>query len=136
MAVSVEAFRRLGGWERYALARALVLLDRLDGEITEIVAAKGLLDVGEASRAAAGWLDAYANSLYRSVKNARNGHLLAARLDATESMGFLLELLFAPAAPRATGKQAGTWKALNTADGRQCAWRRPAMRSSTSRRAS
>ena len=32
----------------------------------------------EAFRAAAGWLDAYANSLYRSVKNARDGHPLAA----------------------------------------------------------
>ncbi|MGW3729236.1 hypothetical protein [Streptomyces sp. NPDC000851] len=93
--VTVESFRRLGGWERYALARGRVLLDRLDGEISKIIAAKGRLDIGEASRAAAGWLDAYANSLYRSVKNARDGHLLAARLDAADSIGFLLELLFA-----------------------------------------
>jgi hypothetical protein len=93
--VTVERFRRLGGFERYAVARGRVLLDRLDGGIAEIVAAKGRLDADEAARAAAGWLDAYANSLYRSVKNARDGHLLAARLDAGDSAGFLLELLFA-----------------------------------------
>ncbi|MFI6847150.1 hypothetical protein OG535_20210 [Kitasatospora sp. NBC_00085] len=92
---TVEQFRRLGDWERYAIARARVLLDRLDGGILEIVAAKGRLGMDEASRDAAGWLDAYANSLYRSVKNTRDGHLLAGRLDAADSVGFLLELLFA-----------------------------------------
>ncbi|MFD7455633.1 hypothetical protein [Streptomyces sp. NPDC059868] len=92
--VPLSEFRRIGGWERYALARARVLFDRLDGELARIVAAKGRLDADEALRAAAGRLDAYANSLYRSVKNARDGHRLAARLDAADSVGFLLELLF------------------------------------------
>ncbi len=92
---TVDGFRRIDGMERYALARSRVLLDRCDGEITKIVAAKGRLDADEASRAAAGWLDAYANSLYRSVKNTRDGHPLAALLDAADSIGFLLELLFA-----------------------------------------
>ncbi|MEV3861676.1 hypothetical protein AB0J38_46165 [Streptomyces sp. NPDC050095] len=91
---TVDDFRRLGGYERYALARARIVIDRLDGELAEIIAAKGRLDSDEAFRAAAGWLDAYANSLYRSVKNTRDGHLLAARLDAADSVGFLLELLF------------------------------------------
>ncbi|MFD4263181.1 hypothetical protein ACFWR9_37635 [Streptomyces sp. NPDC058534] len=93
--VTVAEFRRLGGFERYALARSRVVLDRLDGGIAEMVAAKGWLDAAEASRVAAARLDAYANSLYRSVKNARDGHPLAARLDAGDSAGFLLELLFA-----------------------------------------
>lgn len=53
------------------------------------------LAAGEAFRESAEWLDAYANSLYRSVKNDRDGHALAARLDAADSMRFLLELLFA-----------------------------------------
>ncbi|GAA3483953.1 hypothetical protein [Streptomyces yanii] len=90
-------FRAAGmpGFERYALARARVVLDRLDGGIAEILAAKARLDSAEAFRDAAQWLDAYANSLYRSVKNNRDGHALAARLDAVDSIGFLLELLFA-----------------------------------------
>jgi hypothetical protein len=90
-------FREIGmpGFERYALARAQVVLDRLDGGIAEILAAKARLDADEAFRGAGGWLDAYANSLYRSVKNDRDGHALAARLDADDSIRFLLELLFA-----------------------------------------
>jgi hypothetical protein len=92
---TVGGLRRIGGWERYALARARALLDRLDGGITEIVAAKGRLGEEEAFAVAAGQLDAYANSLYRSVKNARDGRRLAARLDAADSIGPLLELLFA-----------------------------------------
>ena len=90
-----DQFRLLGGHERYALSRARVVIDRLDGEIAEIVGAMGRRDCAEAAAAAAGWLDAYANSLYRSVKNARDGHVLASRLDAADSTGFLLELLFA-----------------------------------------
>ncbi|MFC6060283.1 hypothetical protein ACFP50_34255, partial [Streptomyces pratens] len=49
----------------------------------------------ESPKNASGRLDAYANSLYRSVKNHRDGQALAARLDAADSIRFLLELLFA-----------------------------------------
>lgn len=95
--VSLDEFRAAGlpGFERYALARARIVLDRLDGGIARILAAKAQLDADEASRDAGGWLDAYANSLYRSVKNDRDGQALAARLDAADSIRFLLELLFA-----------------------------------------
>ncbi|MFI1753747.1 hypothetical protein [Streptomyces sp. NPDC020571] len=93
--VTVAEFDRLGGWERYAIARARVLLDRLGGRLTRMAAAKGRLGAAQASRTAAARLDAYANSHYRSLKNARDGHPLAARLDAADSVGFLLELLFA-----------------------------------------
>ncbi|WP_258054514.1 hypothetical protein [Streptomyces sp. Ru71] len=95
--LSLDEFRAAGmpGFERYALARARVVLDRLDGTITRILADKLRLDADEAFRDAGEWLDAYANSLYRSVKNDRDGHPLAARLDAADSIRFLLELLFA-----------------------------------------
>ncbi|WP_406727473.1 hypothetical protein WJ438_26650 [Streptomyces sp. GD-15H] len=95
--VSLAEFRAAGmpGFERYALARARVVLDRLDGGIARILAAKARLGAEEAFRDAGGRLDAYANSLYRSVKNHRDGQDLAARLDAADSMRFLLELLFA-----------------------------------------
>lgn len=95
--VSLDEFRAAGmpGFERYALARARIVLDRLDGGIAQILAAKARLDADVAFREAGEWLDAYANSLYRSVKNARDGHALAARLDAADSIRSLLELLFA-----------------------------------------
>jgi hypothetical protein len=95
--LSLDEFRAVGmpGFERYALARARVVLDRLDGTIARILADKARLDAAEAFREADEWLDAYANSLYRSVKNTRDGHALAARLDAADSVRFLLESLFA-----------------------------------------
>ncbi|TQE28975.1 hypothetical protein Sipo7851_29155 [Streptomyces ipomoeae] len=92
--VTFGAFRELGGYERYALARAHVVLDRLDGRIAEVVSAQARLDADAAFQEAAGLLDAYANSVYRSVKNARDGHRLAALLDAADSVRFLLDLLF------------------------------------------
>ncbi|WP_405594487.1 hypothetical protein [Streptomyces sp. NBC_01092] len=63
--------------------------------LTDIVTGKGRLSADEAFRGAADWLDAYVNSLYRSVKNARDGRLLAARLDTADSIRALLEFLFA-----------------------------------------
>ncbi|ATL29181.1 hypothetical protein [Streptomyces formicae] len=95
--LSLDAFRAAGmpGFERYALARARVVLDRLDGVIAQIVADKAWLAADEAFDEAGAWLDAYANSLYRSLKNDRDGHALAARLDAADSVRFLLESLFA-----------------------------------------
>ncbi|MDT0571085.1 hypothetical protein RM704_27090 [Streptomyces sp. DSM 3412] len=95
--LTLDEFRSAGmpGFERYALARARVVLDRLDGGIARILADKARLDADEAGREAAAYLDAYANSLYRSVKNDRDGQALAARLDAADSVRYLLELLFA-----------------------------------------
>jgi hypothetical protein len=82
-------------FDRYKWARAAVVLDRLGGGIAQILAGKAQLGAEEAFRSAAEWLDAYANNVYRSVKNDRDGHALAARLDAADSVRFLLELLFA-----------------------------------------
>ncbi|MYZ39751.1 MULTISPECIES: hypothetical protein [unclassified Streptomyces] len=95
--LSLDEFRAAGmpGFERYALARARIVLDRLGGVIAQILADKTRLAADEAFHEADAWLDAYANSLYRSVKNDRDGHALAARLDAADSVRFLLELLFA-----------------------------------------
>ena len=91
-------FRTVGmpGFERYGLARGHVVLDRVDGGtgIARLLAEKGRLDADEAFREAGGLVDAYANSVYRSVKNDRDGQPLAARLDAADSVRFLLELLF------------------------------------------
>ncbi|MFD5514784.1 hypothetical protein [Streptomyces sp. NPDC127066] len=95
--VTLTEFRGAGipGWERYALARARIVLDRLDGGIARVLDRWARLDADEAFRSSGEWLDAYANSLYRSVKNHRDGLALAARLDAADSMRLLLELLFA-----------------------------------------
>ncbi|MBA2813861.1 hypothetical protein E0500_042785 [Streptomyces sp. KM273126] len=95
--LSLDEFRAAGmpRFERYALARARIVLDRLDGGLAQVLASKAQLDADEAFQEAGEWLDAYANSLYRSVKNDRDGHARSARLDAADSIRFLLELLFA-----------------------------------------
>ncbi|MCD0445098.1 hypothetical protein LO763_15890 [Glycomyces sp. A-F 0318] len=95
--VTLAQFRGAGmpGFCRYALARGRVELDRLDGEIAAILAAKRRFAPEEAFQRSAETLDDYMNSLYRSLKNARDGFALASRLDAADSVGALFELLFA-----------------------------------------
>lgn len=95
--VTLAQFRGAGmpGFCRYALARGRVALDRLDGEVAATLAAKRRFAPDEAFKLAAEHLDDYANSLYRSLKNGRDGFALASRLDAADSIGSLFELLFA-----------------------------------------
>ncbi|NGN67917.1 nucleotidyltransferase domain-containing protein [Streptomyces sp. A7024] len=82
-------------WNRYAFTHARVLKDTPDGLIARLVAEKGTLAPEEARRMAAGWLDAFCNAVYRWLKNARDGRLVEARLDAAEAVPPLLTLLFA-----------------------------------------
>ncbi|NUP50145.1 MAG: hypothetical protein HOW97_22965 [Catenulispora sp.] len=99
--LSLSEFRTVGlpasseSWERYAFVHAEVLLDRRDGLIAELVERKAKLTADEARRIAGDYLDAYINSLYRSLKNHRDGFADAAHLDATESIPFLLTTVFA-----------------------------------------
>jgi len=82
-------------WDRYTFARGQVLVDKLEGEIQRLVDQKARLAPDEARRRARGALGAYLNSLYRSLKSARLGLDLAARIHAAESAGHLLVALFA-----------------------------------------
>jgi hypothetical protein len=79
---------------RYAFARSRVVLDRTDGRLTAFLESKRRLDPERAFAQADEILDAYANSMFRSVKNSRDGRALAGHLDAADSVGYLLELLF------------------------------------------
>jgi predicted nucleotidyltransferase len=82
-------------WNRYAFRHAQVLVDKLDGEIGAIVDSKRTLPVDAAPAIAAGALDAYVNSTYRSLKAERLGEVLGARLDAADAASHLLDALFA-----------------------------------------
>ena len=100
-AMSLEEFRThaLPGtstaWNRPALIRARVDLDKLDGEIGRIVDAKRRLTPNEASALVDTALDNAINSMYRSLRNTEGGRDLAGRLDALESIGPLLTTAFA-----------------------------------------
>ncbi|EST32572.1 hypothetical protein [Streptomyces niveus] len=101
MRLSLSEFRTHGlpggtdPWDRYAFAHSQVLLDRLDGTITRLVAEKAVLDAPEAYRLVRSELDAYINSLYRSVKSHRDARPAVAHLDAAESVPYLLTVVFA-----------------------------------------
>ncbi|MFF7733284.1 hypothetical protein [Streptomyces sp. NPDC007984] len=80
---------------RYSYVHAEVLLDRLDGAVTRILDEKRTLSADEAREAAAGWLDAYVNQTYRSLKSYRDGRPDLGHLDAAEAVPYALEVLFA-----------------------------------------
>jgi predicted nucleotidyltransferase len=82
-------------WNRPALIRARVALDKLDGEIRRIVDRKRRLEPDEAREVAAFGLDGAINSIYRALRNFEGGRTLAARLDALEAVGPFLTTVFA-----------------------------------------
>jgi predicted nucleotidyltransferase len=82
-------------WNRYTFAHVRPVVDKTDGELARVVEAKGRLPRADARRVAAEALDGYVNCYYRSAKNARAGLALAAKLDAAESIPYVLTSLFA-----------------------------------------
>jgi hypothetical protein len=64
-------------------------------EIQKIIDEKGVLSKDHALKVAKGALGGYLNSLYRSVKNYRDGNIFASHFDACESLPWLLTFLFA-----------------------------------------
>jgi hypothetical protein len=82
-------------WNRPTFLHARVEVDKLDGEIRRLVDEKAQLRPDEARTIAVEALDSYINMLLRSLRNGEAGRLVAARLDATESIPHLLTALFA-----------------------------------------
>ena len=78
-------------YDAYALAHVSVLVDKLGGEVAELVAARELVDPASAGEP----LDDFVNYVYRARKSARAGRERAARLDSAEAAGPFLEFLFA-----------------------------------------
>ena len=87
-----------GDWYfRWSFAHAQVLRDESGGRVTEAVRRQASVDDEEQR-----WvlvdqdrLDGYVNFAYRALKSHRDGRLLEARLDATESLPWLLDVVFA-----------------------------------------
>lgn len=80
-------------WERYSFANATTLIDKT-GTIALIVAEKGRIPPDKRDAYVRGALDAYINSVYRSAKCVRAGYTLGAHLEAAESIGHLLAVIF------------------------------------------
>jgi hypothetical protein len=81
------------GWWTYGYATARVLVDKT-GAVTRALQAIKTMPPEKAQADVAGWFDAYANALLRSVKAARRGDELGARLQAADSAMHLMRTLF------------------------------------------
>jgi len=87
-----------GDWYfRWSFAYAQVLRDETGGRVAEAVRRQATVDDDEQR-----WvlvdqdrLDGYVNFVYRALKSRRDGQLLEARLDAAESLPWLLDVVFA-----------------------------------------
>jgi predicted nucleotidyltransferase len=81
-------------WDRYSYARVTALIDKRDGEIQRLIDEKGSVPEERRVSWLRGRLDGYINSLYRSLKCMRKGNTRGARLEANDSIGYLLDVLF------------------------------------------
>lgn len=81
-------------WDRPTFTHARVLLDR-SGFIQALVADKGRLPPDRQEGFVASMLDAFINSVYRTLKCQRRDDTLCVRLEASEAVTYALHLLFA-----------------------------------------
>jgi predicted nucleotidyltransferase len=92
----VPPFGSDGWWYRWSFAWAPVLLDRTDGRLRESLRRQATVTVVEAEEilVAHDRLDGWINYAYRALKNDRDGRALERRLDAAESIPWLLDTVF------------------------------------------
>jgi predicted nucleotidyltransferase len=84
-----------GWWQRYIFRRPAFLKETADGEVRRLAERWGRLTGAESKAVLESHLDGYLNSLYRSLKSARDGLALQSHLDATESLTWALPSIFA-----------------------------------------
>jgi hypothetical protein len=91
------AFGTEDWWHRWSCAWAPVLLDRTGGALAEAVRRQATLTPDEADAILVDHdrLDGWVNFAYRALKSDRDGRALEARLDAAESVAWLLDVVFA-----------------------------------------
>lgn len=100
---TLDELERLAPWGtedwffRWSFAWAQVLRDDTGGRLTRAVRRQATLDVDEqrALLLAGDRLDGFVNFAYRALKSDRDGRPLERRLDAAESVAWLLDVVFA-----------------------------------------
>lgn len=93
----VPPFGSVDWWMRWSFAWAPTLMDRTDGRITEAARRQATLAPEEADAVLIDHdrLDGWVNFAYRSLKSDRDRRRLERRLDAAESVPWLLDVVFA-----------------------------------------
>jgi hypothetical protein len=92
----VPPFGSGGWWFRWSFAWAPVLLDRTEGLLPAALRRQATVTTDEAESILVQHdrLDGWLNYAYRALKNDRDGGSLECRLDAAESMPWLLDVIF------------------------------------------
>jgi hypothetical protein len=92
----VPTFGTDGWWYRWSFAWAPVLLDRTDGALPHAVRRQATVSPEEADSILIEHdrLDGWLNYAYRALKSDRDGRELERRLDAVESVPWLLDTIF------------------------------------------
>lgn len=93
----VPPFGSQGWWQRWSFAWAPTLLDRTDGRIAAAVHRQATLSPDESDAVLIDHdrLDGWLNLAYRALKSDRAGRPAECRLDAAESVPWLLDVVFA-----------------------------------------
>lgn len=92
-------FKNSDGWGteeepyRYGYAYIKAQVDKT-GEIQKIINEKGIIPPDKVKEFVSRELDSYMNLYYRSMKNHRDGNMMAAHFDGAESMFYLLTIMF------------------------------------------
>lgn len=82
-------------WNRYNFAHLEMLVDKTGGKLQQMVDEKGIIPSEKINEVVTFSLEAYVNLVYRSLKNNRDRNTVGARLDAVESIPYLLTAIFA-----------------------------------------
>ncbi|MBB2948575.1 putative nucleotidyltransferase [Actinoplanes lutulentus] len=92
----VPSFGTEGWWYRWSFAWAPVLLDRTEGRSASALHRQATVTADEAASILVKHdrLDGWLNFAYRALKNDRDGRSLERRLDAAESVPWLLDVIF------------------------------------------
>jgi hypothetical protein len=92
----VPPFGTNGWWFRWSFAWAPMLLDRTEGRLASVLLRQATVTADEAESILVEHvrLDGWLNYAYRALKNDRDGRSLERRLDAAESMPWLLDVIF------------------------------------------
>ncbi|MBB2946405.1 putative nucleotidyltransferase [Actinoplanes lutulentus] len=92
----VSPFGSEGWWYRWSFAWAPTLLDHTEGRLASALRRQATVNADEAESILVEHdrLDGWLNFAYRALKNDRDGRTLERRLDAAESMPWLLDVIF------------------------------------------
>ena len=98
--LTINAFKQYAtwgsaeAWQRYNFAHLKALVDKT-GKVQQLIEEKGTIPPAEVPKFITQSLDHYINQVYRSVKCARDGQHVGARLEAAEAINPLLDAVFA-----------------------------------------